>query len=126
MKFKSFIKKAAALATLLPSFAFAQNNFNATYFTNFLTEIKKIMQAIVPLLITAAIIIFFYEIVMFIKSKDKGDAAKIEAARNGIIWSLVALFIMLSFLGIIRIFQGATGTGQGGNIDATDVPLVTF
>ena len=126
MKFKSLIKKAAVGSAFLPMLAFAQNTFNATYFTSFLNQIKTIMQAVVPLLITGAIIIFFYEIVQFIRSKDKGDAAKAEAARMGIIWSLVALFIMLSFLGIIRILQGATGTQNPGNINATDVPVVSF
>lgn len=129
MKFKSIITTTAASASaiLLPILAYAQGTFSATYFTDFLGQVKTIMKAIVPLLITAAVIIFFYEIVMFIKSKDKGDATKVEAARNGIIWSLVALFIMLSWLGVVRILQSATGTAnQGDTIDQGDVPQVTF
>ncbi len=129
MKFKSFIKTTLASASVaaLPLLASAQGTFQSTYFTQFLDQVKTIMKAVIPLLITAAIIIFFYEIVMFIKSKDKGDAAKAEAARMGIVWSLVAIFIMLSFLGIIRILQSATGTAnQGDTIDQADIPQVTF
>lgn len=126
MKFKSFIKKAVALSTLLPAFAFAQGTFTSTYFTSLLAQLKTIMQAVVPLLITAAIIVFFYELIQFILNKDKGDAAKLKTVRDGMIWSLVAIFVMLSFLGIIRIAQTLTGTRNPGNINATDIPIVTF
>lgn len=124
---KIFLKSLSFISAFaFPIFAFAQNQFNSAYFTNFLDQIKKILQSIVPVLITLAIVFFFWELVMFIKARSKGEAKEVKSAREGIIWALVAIFIMLSFLGFVRILQGITGTGNSGNINATDVPVVTF
>jgi len=106
-------------------FAFAQQT-QTNYITNFIQQIKTILTTVIPLLITIAIVMFFIQLIMFIWAKNKGEAEKTTDAKKGIMWSLVALFIMLSFLGIIRILQGVTGANNQGNIDANDIPIVTF
>lgn len=126
---KKTLIKISSFATILavPAFALAAGNqFQATYFTNFLSQLKQILQNIVPVLITLAIVVFFWEVVMFIKAKKDGNATEVTSARNGLLWAILAIFLMLSFLGIVRILQGITGTGNSGNIDSTDVPVVTF
>lgn len=122
---KTFVK-ISAFATVLaiPAFAFAANQFEATYFIDFLDQLKLILKNVVPLLITVAIIVFFYELIMFISKKKQGDATKAEEARKGLFWSIIALFLMMSFWGVVQILQQITGTGNAGNIDSTDYTIV--
>lgn len=109
-----------------PAFAFAQS-INTTFFVDTITKVKQLLNLIVPVIITLGIIFFLWSLVDFIRTKaGGGDANKISAARSQLIYSLVAMFIALSFIGIIRIVQGITGTEKKGNIESTDIPMVSF
>jgi len=115
----------AVVSSAVPMFVFAQVN-NASYITTAITSLRRILNAIIPLLVTVAIIVFFWELIMFIKAKKDGADEKAKNAKAGLWWALVALFLMFSFMGIVRIMQGITGTGGQNVINQYDLPQVAI
>lgn len=109
-----------------PLVSFAQNQFNGQYIENFINTIQDIVESLIPLLVTLAVVFFFWELVMFIKARGKGEEKEAQAARMKLVWALVAIFVMLSFMGLVRILQGLTGVDSGGSIDNTDIPQLNF
>ena len=124
------MKKINAIITsaviAMPFFASAQGTLNTTFFEDAIIKFRRLLNLITPVIITLAIIFFLWSLLKFIRSKADGKAEDVKQARMGIIWSIVAIFIMLSFLGIVRILQGITGTQNAGNITNQDLPVVTF
>ncbi len=71
------------------------DSFNAT-----------IVKAVGTLLMSLAVVAFFYGIVQYIWGSRNGDAKAIENGNKFIGWSLLALFVMFSVFGIVKFFQG--------------------
>ena len=111
----------ATLAFLLPVAAFAQQ-VGTTYVTSAEGLVTQVLSWVMPVLITLALLFFFIELVRFIMAAPEAKAK----ARGGLLWSILALFLMLSVLGIIHLIQGLTGATGGGSIDATQVPTVNL
>lgn len=124
------MKKINAIITsavmAMPFFASAQGTLNTSFFVDAITKVRQLLNLVSPIIITLAIIAFLWSLLKFIRSKADGKAEDVKQARMGIIWSIVAIFIMLSFLGFVRILQGITGTQNAGNITSQDLPQVTF
>lgn len=55
-----------------------------------------------PVLVALALVVFFKGLVAFISKA--GDAKSHAEGRNLMIWGLVALFVMVSIFGILRMF----------------------
>ncbi len=68
---------------------------------------NNVLTSAVTLLMTAAFLFFFYGIVVFILGRvsGKGDLKKIEDGKQFMLWGLIALFVMVSVWGIIRLAQ---------------------
>lgn len=83
---------------------------------------NNILSTAGTVLMTAAFITFFYGIVMFIigRVSDSGDLKSIEKGKEFMLWGLVALFVMVSVWGIIRMAQGLLGV-EGSNINIQPV-----
>ncbi len=117
-------KLAFAISSLglLPMFAFAQG----TNLTGLLTLIETLIGTIIPLLIAVAVIFFFWELIGYIKSAggdDKNEKLK------GIGKALLAIFIMLAFMGIIRVLGNTIfgqGQGVGDGIGSGDIPTIAL
>ena len=114
------ISSSVALGFLAPVFAFAA--LGTQTFGGLLTTIKTLINAIIPIFIAAAVMMFFYEIVMYIKKEGEEK----QKAMKNIGLSLLAIFIMLAFMGIIRVLGETTGISVGEDIDTTDIPSLTF
>lgn len=68
-----------------------------------------------PLLIVLAglsLFVFFWGLVKFIAKA--GDTKTHEDGRSLMIWGLIALFVMVSFMGIIRFFYNDLGLTEFG------------
>jgi hypothetical protein len=76
---------------------------------------------LVPLLISLAVLAFFWFIVKFIW-KGAEDPNEQKKAKAGMGWSLVALFAMVSVWGIIAFAGGILGIDQGGSIQGFKLP----
>ena len=74
--------------------------FNTTAgFAGLVDSILAIFNIILPVLVAASLVLFFYGIVQYVYSQDTKKHGPI------IMWSLVALFVMLSLWGILRILE---------------------
>jgi len=90
----------------LPAVAFAQT------VQSVLSVFKDILNALIPILITAALVAFFYGLAKYILSSS--DTEGKVGARKIMVAGLVSLFIMVSIWGIIQLFANTFGIGQGG------------
>lgn len=103
------MKKAILVgASLLPALVFAQS-LEAGVAT-----IGRIMNAIVPIVVTLAIIYFFYGLAKYILSA--GDPTKAKDGKSIMIFGVIALFVMFSVWGLIRLIGNTFGIGTGGTI----------
>ncbi len=88
----------------LPLFVLAQG-FNP--FANILVKVKDILNLIVPIVITLALIYFIWGVAQYVTAKD--DDKKAEA-RDTMIYGTVGLFVIVSVWGIVVLIQQFTGT----------------
>ncbi|MEN9881455.1 MAG: hypothetical protein RLZZ308_638 [Candidatus Parcubacteria bacterium] len=83
--------------------------------------LQKIVERLVPLLIGTAILAFFWFLILFIwKGADNPDTRK--KMTGGMMWSIVAIFVMVSVWGIIYFLGNILGISQGGSIDGFRLP----
>lgn len=68
----------------------------------------------IPVLLSAAVIIFFYGVIRtYIWETDPATIAK---NKYYIVWGLGAIFVMLALWGIINVISTTIGIGIGGDI----------
>lgn len=100
----------------LPAFAFAQSSGNVplTSLGAALKGIKGLMDAAVPLLIGAAIIVFLYGVLKFIL--NAGDPDKRTEGRSYMIWAIVGIVVMVSVWALVYFVQSTFGLEGGGDV----------
>lgn len=84
---------------LLPMPVFAQTRTFRSIVAN---VVDLITTAVMPLLFIFALAYFIWGVVLFIKNSDNQEKRK--QGRTRILWGIIALFIMVSYLGITSIF----------------------
>ncbi len=67
-----------------------------------------ISKAIIPLLFTLALVLFVWGIVKFFII-DAGEEAKRSQGKQFMVWALIALVVMSSIWGLVRIFGNTLG-----------------
>jgi hypothetical protein len=104
------------VSVLFPIAAMAQETVVNPSFcpgnTNDLTGILHfftclVTQSIIPLLITLAIAYFIYGVVKYMMNAD--DSAQREEGKNFMIWGIVALFVIVSIWGLVKLLTGTFG-----------------
>ncbi|KKS14680.1 MAG: hypothetical protein UU71_C0021G0003 [Parcubacteria group bacterium GW2011_GWB1_41_6] len=78
--------------------------------SNVITPLQGILDALIPLLMVAAFVVFLWGIIKFITSG--GDEEKKKAGKSLIIYGLIGLFVMVAVWGIIKLVQGTFGVTQ--------------
>ncbi len=108
------MKKALIFATLysLPLVAFAQTPTNLT---SLVAWAGDILNRLIPLLIAAALVVFFWGLVRYILNPKKGS-------RDIMIAGLLSLFVMVSVWGIIRLAQNTFGVNGATPVTIPQVP----
>lgn len=101
-----------------------QVQVNTTALTQLLASAQDILSRLVPFAITLAVVVFFFFLIMFIWKS--GDSAKRKESLSGMMWSVVALFVMVSIWGIVGFFGSITGIGQGGTVPVPSVPRPAY
>ena len=72
-----------------------------------LTAFSKLINAAIPVVLALAVLYFFWGLAQYVLYS--ADEAKKEEGRNIMIWGIVALFIMVSVWGVIRLLQQTFG-----------------
>lgn len=70
--------------------------------------LANILQFIIPVLITLAVVYFIWGVIQYTLS---GDEEKKKDARNKIIGGLIGLFVIVAFWGIIRLITNTFDVG---------------
>lgn len=104
-------KYAVAAAPLLfPALALAQGQA----LMNLVGLLGQIINTLVPIVLTAALLFFFYGLARFILAAGDEDAK--DRGKRIMIWGVLALFVMASVWGLIGFLGNLFGIGQGGVI----------
>ena len=78
---------------------------NATALVNGI--VREIVNPIVAVLFTAAIVVFFWGLIQLIYSADESGGK--EKGKQHMLWGIIGVFIMLSAYGILELFTNAFG-----------------
>ena len=103
---------------VLPLVSSAQSDF--TNVTALLTNLKILVNNILPFIFSLALLYFFWGLAKFVM----GGGEDKEKGKNIMIWGIVALLIMASVWGIITYLQVAFGVGGGTAPTLPTVPTV--
>lgn len=112
------MKKTALFGTLLflsPLFAFAQT------LGGIITTAQQVFNNLIPVIIAAAVVVFFWGLLQYIlKSGGEGggDGKKIMIAGG------VALFVMFSVWGLIKLAQDTLGISGDNNTSGLTPPQI--
>lgn len=78
-------------------------------------SLVDLINTVIPVLVALALVLFFIGVVKYIKSQGE------KKNRGVMLWSLVALFVMLSMWGILRLMCSTlTGNGSCNNTPGAD------
>lgn len=120
MKKQAALYKYFALALFaLPVVASAQQALQPI--RNLVVALGSILNITIPVLIAAAIVVFFWGLVQYIRTSGEGH----DAGRNTMIAGLVSLFIMVSVWGLVNLAQGALGVSGNASVQIPQVPTAT-
>jgi len=87
----------------LPMLAFAE--FERTH--DLIIEIKNVVDLLIPLAITCALLFFIWGLAVFIL--HAADEGKREEGRKRMMWGIVALFVIVSIWGIVSWIRSDLG-----------------
>lgn len=109
MKNNKLILIAIALVSY-PGLVFAEFSLAGSSFGGMVDEVLSVVKVLIPLLTTAALVFFVWGLARVIL--NSGNATQVEAGRNYMIWAVIALFVMVSFIGIITFIQAQFGVSH--------------
>lgn len=89
---------------------------------NIIVAVGGILNITIPVLIAAAIVVFFWGLVEYIY-KAGGEGA---SGRSKMIAGLVSLFIMVSVWGLVNLAQGALGVSGNASVQIPQVPTAQY
>lgn len=106
-------KVIALLGTMgLPFIALAQT------IQGVLSNISNILNLLTPILITVAVLYFFWGLIEYIR----GGTEEKEKGRSTMVWGIIALFVMVSVFGLIQLVGNTLGIRQGGGVNIPQLP----
>ncbi|MGC9602785.1 MAG: hypothetical protein ABSE76_03565 [Minisyncoccia bacterium] len=87
-------------------------------------SIVSLINLTVGVLLALAVVVFFIGLVRYIR--ESGDAKGHAEAKERIMWSLIAIFILVSIWGILALMNTAFFGGGGSDNGVGNVPLYTM
>jgi ABC-type antimicrobial peptide transport system permease subunit len=114
------LSPALALAAGEVTQTFNNLNNTATGLKGFIGELTNTVNAAVPLGLALCVVIFIYAVIRLMSAKD---GVTKEKMRPLLIWSVVAIAVIISIFGLAKFLAGFFGVG-GGQLNATDIPKV--
>ena len=74
-----------------------------------IADFGNIINAAIPVVLALAVLYFFWGLAQYVLNSANED--KKEEGRNIMIWGIIALFVMVSVWGLIRMLQTTFGVG---------------
>ena len=94
--------------TLLPEVSSAQN-LNFSSFSALTSSLLKLIGGtLVPTLVSMALLLFFWRIVVSLYQVGENHEA-VGEKKMILVWGVIALFVMVSLWGIVRVFTNTVG-----------------
>ncbi len=103
---KKYLGLLAVLA--VPAVAFAQD---ATQLFSLINITKTVLNYIIPILITFAVIYFIWGVISYVISKDEEARAE---SRDKIIYGVIGIFVIVAIWGLVGFLSTTLGVGVGG------------
>ena len=100
LNMNKLMKLVVAGLVIFPSVAFAQGRI-----TYLVSDVRQIIDTLIIIVAGIALLVFFWGLAKFIL-KVGGDEEAVKEGKTLMIWGVVALFVMVSVWGIIRVIQG--------------------
>jgi len=114
---------ASFIVFATPFIVFAQDTTTtldaATGLGKVIALISGLINALIPLLIAAALLAFFWGLVQYI---FKVGGGKSKGGRSLMIWSLVTLFVMVSVWGLVNLLRDSLGIVGNETVVVPQVP----
>lgn len=85
-----------------------------------LAQVQGIVNFLIPLLLSVAVLLFFWGLVKYIANAS--DEAAKESGKTLMIWGMIAIFVMVAFWGIIGYVQNSLGLS--GSISTNSTPII--
>ncbi len=116
------MKKTAILSAALLAFPFIASAQALQPIKNLIVAVGGILNMLIPILIAAALVVFFWGLVQYIRASGEGLAA----GRNTMIAGILSLFIMVSIWGLVNLAQNAFGVSGTGSVQIPQVPTAQY
>lgn len=89
-----------------------------TYVNTLIGALGDVINYLLPLVVTLGLIYFFWNCILLIRAEGDEDRAEY---RSSILWSLIALFVMVSVWGLVFFINTALGLSTGGMVPLPEV-----
>lgn len=120
---KALTSISVALSSILVTYAqTTPGQVNGGAILSLLALAQTIVVRLVPFAVGLAIVVFFYYIIVFIVKGNSDPEAK-GASVRGMLYSIGALFVMVSIWGLVGFLGSILGVGQGGSAPIPGVPV---
>lgn len=97
-------------AFLIPTLIKAEGSFlNSSTIGGVITEVTGIIGSVQPLLMATAFLVFFWGLSKFILNSNKPE--EIKNGKNYMVWGILALFILLTYMTIIGLVSNELDIG---------------
>ena len=106
----------SAVAVAAPSLA------SAATIGELITSVGVFMNTLIGIFIALAVVVFFWGLIRWLWSVGPDDAHK---GLSLMFWGLIAIFVMVSIWGLIRVIRGSVGIDDTQN-RAIDPPRVNL
>lgn len=95
------------LAVVIPEIAFAQATFESIIGT-----IGNLLDLLIPIIITLAVVIFFWGLALFLVKVDEEK----EKGRTLMIYGILVLFVMIAIWGLVELLANTFDINTGGAV----------
>jgi hypothetical protein len=118
MKKKLYTVSGAVLLSLLIVPVMVSAASKVSDLGDFVSAIYSLLKAIIPILISIALIGFMWGVVLYLFGKSKEDG------RTFMLWGIIALFVMTSIWGLVGILRGTLFGTSSDTIPSVGVPSI--
>jgi hypothetical protein len=92
------------------------------YFLTFTEWLRRILVALIPVLIGLGLVLFIWGLVQFIFAS--GDEAAVKEGKQRMIWGIIALFVIVAVWGLVNLMFQLTGVDEAATVNAPNTDFL--